>query len=275
MIGRRAIVGLSLLCALLFSAIAVQSAAATVGTKGTKITAFTCEREKGATNLEFEDPHCDNKTGKGEYKHVEIPVNKPTEIEATNETTGGATSTQVLEGSPFKVATKIECTTLGGSGTVENSEPSSKAHKITGKGTLNYTNCTVVKPTPCTLKEVVATIGSVETTEELTGPKGEEKAMGLDFNSPEGKPFATVELEGASCPLKGSPFPVEGFVTVTNGPGTAEAQNKTWSGATAVVTPEMSSLTAGGRPATYSGIATYKMKTADKTGAAITTTTVT
>jgi hypothetical protein len=268
MIGRRATVGLSLLCALLFSALAVQNAAATAGTN---TTVFTCEKVDIGN---YTDPHCDKKqlVANG-YEHKVITGQTP--LEVTNGTTGGATSTQVLEGSPFKVATKIECTTLGGSGTVENSEPSAKVHKITGKGTLKYTNCTVVKPTPCTLKEVVATIGSVETTEGLTGPKGEANAMGLDFNSPAGKPFATIELEGASCPLKGSPFPVEGFVTVTNGPGTEEAQNKAWSGATAVVTPEMSSLTAGGRPATYSGIATYKMETVDKTGAAVTTTTAT
>jgi hypothetical protein len=265
MIGRRAIVGLSLLCALLFSAFAVQSAAATAGAN---ITAFTCEP---VAIGKYEDAHCDRRvdTANG-YEHKLITEKTP--LEPTNVTTGGATSTQVLEGSPFKVATKIECKTLTGEGTVENSEPEAKKHKIRGSGTLNYTNCTVVKPTPCTLKEVVATIGSVETTEGLTGPKGEANAMGLDFNSPEGKPFTTITLEGAECPLKGSPFPVEGFVTLTNGPGTEEAQNKAWSGATAVVTPAMSSLTAGGRPATYSGIATYKMKGG---GAAVTTTTST
>jgi hypothetical protein len=271
MIGRKATVGLSLLCALFFSAIAVQSAAATAGTN---ITAFTCTKVAGTG--EFKDAHCDKKESTaGGYNH-EV-VKGTTEIEATNDLgTGGAASTQVLEGSPFKVATRIECNTLTGSGTVENSEPSAKVHKLTGKGTLNYTNCTVVKPTPCTVKEpIVATIGSVETTEGLVGPKGEANAMGLDFNPEPGKPFATVTLEGATCPLKGSPFPVEGFVTVTNGPGTAEPQTNKHSGATAVVTPAMSTLTAAGRPATYEGIATYRMKTVDKTGAAITTTTVT
>jgi hypothetical protein len=268
MIGRRATVGLSLLCALLFSAIAVQSAAATAGTN---ITAFACEKVAAGATGEFNDAHCDSKiVTKDGYNHKLITGK--TEFEVTNETTGGAKSTAVFEGTPFKVQTKIECTTLTGEGTIENSEPSAGVHKLTGNGVLRYTECTVVKPTPCTLNEVVVSIGSVETQEGLTDPLNNSNGMGIELKPGAGL-FASIILQNVSCPLFNKTFPVEGSVIVTNGPGTAEPQNRPWSGATAVVTPAMSNLTAATRPATYSGIATVKMKGGNS--AAITTTTVT
>jgi hypothetical protein len=271
MIGRKATVGLSLLCALLFSTTAVQSAAATAGTN---ITGYTCAKVANKATGEFQDAHCDvKKATENGYEHKVLTG--VTEAEATNETTGGATSTQVIEGSPFKVATKISCKTLVGEGTIENSEPSAGVHKLTGRGTLSLTNCTVEKPTPCTVKEpIVTTIGSVETQEALTGPKGEANAMGFEYKPEAGKPFTTITLEGPTCPLT-APFPVEGSVIATGGPGTAEPQTSKWSGATVVSTKEasMSKLTAATRPSTYEGIVTYRMK--DATKAAITTTTVT
>ena len=269
MIGRKAMVGLPLLCALLFSAIAVQNASATAGTN---ITGFTCAKVASKATGEFKDAHCDEKKStENGYKHELITGT--TEAEATNETTGGAKSTQVIEGSPFKVAAKIECTTLTGSGTIENSEPSAKVHKLTGSGTLQLTGCTVVKPAKCTLKEPFVTkIGSVETQEVLTGPKGEANAMGFEYRSPAGEPFGIITLQGAECAIK-EPCAVEGSVIATGGPGSAEPQTSTWSGATAVVTPAMSSLTIASRPSTYEGTVTYRRK--DATKAAITTTTVT
>jgi hypothetical protein len=272
MIGRKAMVGLSLLCALLFSAIAVQSASATAGTK---ITAFACVSSGGETNRDFSDAHCDSwaTPGTGTWEHKVLGQKTPTEVEASNVTTGGTKATAVMEASPAKVETKIECTTLSGTGAFENSEPSSKVHKITGTGALEYTGCTVVKPAKCTTKAINIKIGSTETQEGLTGPKGEAAAMGLELKAEAGKPFTTVTLEGAECALKGNPFPVEGSVLVTNGPGESESQNNKWSGATGVVTPAMSSLVAGGRLATLSGIVTFKMKGGDSS--AITDTTVT
>jgi hypothetical protein len=55
MIGRRAVVSLSLLSALLFSAFAAQSASAT---KATNTTTFTCVKGTPGTE-QFEDAHCD------------------------------------------------------------------------------------------------------------------------------------------------------------------------------------------------------------------------
>ena len=86
MIGRRATVGLSLLCALAFCAFAAQSASAA---KAVNTTAFTCV--EGATK-DFSDAHCDTKVtaGTGQYGHVVIPQGTTTEVVGENTTTGGA-----------------------------------------------------------------------------------------------------------------------------------------------------------------------------------------
>jgi hypothetical protein len=84
MIGRRAVVGLSLLSALLFCAFAAQSASAALKTS-TNTTGFTCV--KGVTEKgDFKDEHCDEtNVGKGAFKHELIPLNTTTEVEFSNE----------------------------------------------------------------------------------------------------------------------------------------------------------------------------------------------
>jgi hypothetical protein len=256
MIGRKAIVGLSLLCAFLFSAFSAQGVSAA---SATNTTAFACVKVAAGATGEFEDAHCDRKVStKDGYTHQLI--NGKTQVETTNETTGGAKSTGILEASPFKVATRIECSIASGEGTFENTEPSAKVHSGIGSGSSKFSNCTVIKPVKCTTKEIVAKIGSGVPLEGLTGPNGEANAMGGELQPEAGKPFATITLEGAECALNGLPFPVEGSAIATNGPGTAEAQNRKWTGGTAVYTPAMSNLVAGGRPATISITTTVKMK---------------
>jgi hypothetical protein len=65
MSGRKAIVGLSLLCALVFCAFGAATASAAGGS-----TAFTCV--KGAASADFEDEHCDKGKVGGGFGHVEI-----------------------------------------------------------------------------------------------------------------------------------------------------------------------------------------------------------
>jgi hypothetical protein len=81
MTGRtRAIAGACLLCALLVSAFAAQSASAV--TKGT--TAFTC-KETGTGD--FKDAHCKEgvSPGTGSFKHVEVAKDTTTHITVTDE----------------------------------------------------------------------------------------------------------------------------------------------------------------------------------------------
>ena len=271
MIGRRATVGLALLCAIAFSAIAVQSASAAAATKTTLV---TCVKVTPGTGTFF-DAHCDEdsslKEGEFEHKPLKSEIGKTTEVVISNETTGGTTSVQKLKGLPFGVKSSIECTKATGTGSVGNTEPKAEEHKISGKATLEYSGCTALEPVKegkklCKVKEpIVATIGSAEGLEGLTGPNGEKEAMGIEYKSEAGKPFATITLEnnGAEvCPLTGKPFPVEGSVIGTSGPGVASVQTNAWAGATTIFIPgsEMGKLTAGGKAAEYTGNTTLRMK---------------
>ena len=85
MIGRRAVVGLALLCALAFSAIAASSALAVEET-----TAYTCVETPG----DFSDAHC--KSGPpGKFSHVEITPETTTEIEFSNKELGASTKEEL------------------------------------------------------------------------------------------------------------------------------------------------------------------------------------
>ena len=262
MIGRRTTVGLALLCALLFSAIAVKSASAAAATN---TTAFTCVKTAVPETGTFNDAHCDSDTAnkKGNFEHEQLPIGKTLEGETTNETTGGVRVPMTLKGTPFSVKTHIECQVAGGKGSGGNTETKVGVHGGSGKGTSEFTNCTVKEPLNCTVKEpIVATIEAGQGLEGLEGPKGEVNAMGGELRAEAGKPFATITLEGEKCALKGKPFPVEGSVIATSGPGTSEPQTNKWTGATAVYTAAMTSKTllAGGKPAELVGTTTVRLK---------------
>jgi len=232
MIGRKATLGLALLCALFFSAIAVQSAGATVSNN---TTAVTCV--EGGGNLDFTDAHCDKKVGdkEGKFGHVTIANGTTTEIEASNETTGGATVASKLFGEPFKVQTEIECTKLSGTGSLTNSGEGT-THKVSGPATTNFSGCTVKKPAKCTVKEPIVAETIAEGVDGLEG-KGE---MGLEFKPKVGNTFSVVTLEGAECALKGKPFNVEGTAIGTSGSG---SQTSKHTGATLVFTKAMTEKT--------------------------------
>lgn len=270
MIGRRATVGLSLFCALLFCAFAAQSASAA---SATNTTAFTCVEIAAGTGA-FTDAHCDSK-GKGNFEHQELTakIGETTQVIVTNEKTASSTTASepaVLKGEPFKVKTEITCTVVSGSGTLGNTEPSAKVHKVSGKITTNFSKCTVAKPAKCTVKEPIVVAAETEGVEGLGAGKNE---MGVEFK-PEGgkKTFTTITLEGAECPLKGLPFNIEGTAIATGGTAT---QTEKHSGATAVFTKAMTekTLKAAEKFAWFSAKTTVRMEGAG--GNPITLTTVT
>lgn len=82
--GPKAILSLSLICALVLSALAAPNALAAKGT-----TASTCVKGGGAKD--FTDAHC-TKAGKGEFGHVEIAPGTSTKFIATNEKTATETT---------------------------------------------------------------------------------------------------------------------------------------------------------------------------------------
>lgn len=241
MIGRRAAVGLSVLCALLICAFVAQSASAAAG-KNT--TAFTCVEGGGAKD--FSDAHCDTNVGegKGKFGHVVVPLKEKITIAITNAKTKNSTTEStntVLKGTVFGVKTEIVCKTVEGSGTLTNEEPSAKVHTVKGTVEAKFSSCTVAKPAlGCKVKEPITVSSNVEGVEELGAGKNE---MGLEFK-PTGAHFASVVIEG--CFIAGT----------YNTDGTAIATSNTsntgkFSGATSVFTGAMTkeTLKLSGNPA--------------------------
>ena len=256
MTGHRAILGLSLLCALLFCALAAQSASAAPG-KNT--TAFTCVENGGIKD--FQDPHCDKKieAGGGKFGHVLIPLNATTEITVTN----AKTKNKTLESSPtvfkFKFAgeeVEISCKTVHGLGTLHNVEPFLKEHKVTGTLTIKVTECKVEKPAKCTVKEPIEFKTEFEGVEGL-GP--EANTHGIEFRPHVGGGGAlvTIAFEGLECVLSGKVAPVVGTMIATGTPTPEEKH----SGATLKFTKEMTkeTLTVDKQPAEHSGGLTLRM----------------
>jgi hypothetical protein len=149
-------------------------------------------------------------------------------LEANTETA----QTQELLGTPFGVATHINCSKLATSGEIEGTNK--------GKATLKYSECTVTKPANCTVKEPI----EVKATTLLVGS---EPGVEVEFKPETSETFTTITLLGASCSIK-EPFNVTGT-----------QKCKLPSGETAAESHEIacetsgSTLKAGGKTATYKG----------------------
>ena len=243
MIGRRAAVGLSLLCTLVLYTLAAQSASAA---KAVNTTAVTCVEGKG--ELDFSDAHCDSKVtaGTGKYGHVAVPVNETKSIDGTNKGTGGITTPIVLKGKVFGAAAEITCstmTTTTGASAVHNVE-TEKKHTMTGNGTAVFTNCSVQKPLKCDVQEPIEAAATFEGVEGL-GP--EKNTMGVEYVGENKGTFATITFQnnGAeSCSLAGKSGSIEGSVIGTSN----VSPSGKWTGATITFSAanEMEKLLFGG-----------------------------
>jgi hypothetical protein len=276
MTGRRAAVGLSLLCALLFSAFAAQSASA-LGTQ-----AFTCASGSSGTGvgpLQFEDAHCDKSTtepSKVKFVHKEISgtVEGRTHIHVSNKETKNATTeaisalltTENFHGFAKVEITCNEVTSEGATGVnwLKNTEIGG-VKQVEGEVKLHYANnggdCVVTGVKNCTTATVTAAQAKFISVE----PAAEE--MGLKFEPViAGGNFAEITLHG-TCAIAGMAFPVRGSFTATSPAG------PNGGGATLVVTPAMSNLTLGGVAVTTSQTTTTRMKTNETLESAIALTT--
>jgi hypothetical protein len=181
MTGRRAIVGLSLLCALAFCAFAAPSASA-AGT-----TAVTCvETPKGEG---FSDAHCDNAVSEGAtFKHEAIPANTTTEIELTNEKTTADTKgavSSLLTGELGGVkAVEITCKTVKGTGSLTNKEEKGSM-LASGSATIEHSECVVAKPAGCIVKEPILYEANFKTY-------GNETEMGVEFTGAKAGEFGAI-----------------------------------------------------------------------------------
>ncbi len=246
MIGRKAVIGLALLCSLAFCAIVAQGAAA-------EQTAFTCAPGAGSgTTSDFSDAHCDNtvKTGTGSFHHVEIPKNTSTEITLTN----AATENETKSATPAHLfvtklhgiaEVEVNCSTVAGTGTMENTEVGG-VMGASGKGTIKFTGCTANHN--CTVAEPIEAKVKTELVDGLAssgmGQKVEPQTAG--------GPFTSITFLGASCPLKlFGAIPVAGSTI-----GTAHGEPNGM-GAT-LYFGEMNSVTVGGEPVGLTGKVTLK-----------------
>jgi hypothetical protein len=268
MIGRRAVIGLSLLCALLFSAIVAQGASAATNGQ-TAVTCVPVEAKKG----DFEDAHCDKNVGTnlGSFAHKALTANPTTEVEGTNAGTKNSTkesTSAVLKGEAALAKVEITCTGVASVETIEN-KLVGEHHEVVGKGPnagggfdIKYTGCTVQKPsTKCTIVGGAITAKATAVTSETIGK--EKNEMGVVF-SPEvvgGATLPFVEISfagGAECALNGQTFPVQGSAA---GVGTPPSTSG-FSGATVNFTDARTTETLkfGGKPAGLDSVVTVKMK---------------
>jgi hypothetical protein len=182
-----------MLCALVFSAFAAQSASA-AGT-----TAFTCKKKAVEGGAGFSKEHCkttDAVSTGAKYEHVAIANGTKTDITGTNEKTNAetnATTITELHATLNGVKVTLNATGVHGEGTMENKEEEGEmvAH---GTGRIHYTGVTLTPPFDANC-EVVSddashTPGTV-TTEELTA---KTVAGGLQFKPAAGEVFATFEI---------------------------------------------------------------------------------
>ncbi len=239
MTGRRAIIGLSLLCTLALSAFAAQSASA-----GT--TAFTCAKGQGGVG--FSDEHCTKAVQTGAtFEHVAIAVDKETKYEATNEKT--AEETKKSTPATFKfilvgVEVHIVCTGLSATGAMENKTVLKNMYVFFNVSTFSITGCKVEKPVNCTLKEPITLTAAEGTTNGVEEEKGEEPA--IEFKPGEST-FGELTFSGEKCALKGMTTKIGGTLV-----GTAK-------GATVEFTAAHNTMIIAGKPVTFTGTVTPRM----------------
>ncbi|HEX5609269.1 MAG TPA: hypothetical protein VFX45_04155 [Solirubrobacterales bacterium] len=212
MTGRRAIVGLCMLCALLVSAFAAQGASA-VGTTG-----YTCNTTGTAVGTKFSDAHCKTSNVNGEFRHVEIPKGTTTELTVSNETTEGVKDNTLFKFTIAGSAISFTGTTTSGSGWMTNAEEGGEmfAH---GEGTATYTGITASGG--C---KVFTDSGAGKGEEGVihTEPlKGSTKGQGdsVKFEPAAGTVFARFLLEGCTNTGVNGTYTVTGAIksTTVNG----------------------------------------------------------
>jgi hypothetical protein len=219
--GRRAIIGLSLLCALVFSAYAAPSAFAVKGT-----TAFTCVKKAGGT---LRGEHClTTGTATQEFTHEEIAVGTLTETEGTNEKTAnttGSSTEPLLTAVSGGVNVEISCENESATGKLENQKPGAFMKVKGSEIVIIYTKCV----TKGALAELECKVKGEEVkTEKLTSETG-ENGMTVEFKPPV-ETFTTITLEGCTNKAFNEAFPVKGTVKAIPEGATLRTSNLTSTG---------------------------------------------
>jgi hypothetical protein len=251
MIGRRAVIGLSLLCALAFSAIAATGAMAETKTT----TAFTCVPAEGGEG--FSREHCsaaDAVSVGAKFKHAEITANSWTPIHASNEKTAEETkkSTEpILHAIIGGLKATITCKTMTTTGELENFFEGG-VMDVKGRNV-------VIKFEGCVLSGTLATIESCKINEEkITTNELESTSlvntMEAEYKPQVGKVFATFKLkECKTAKLNETTFEVLGTSKAISDGATIETNEATSAG-----------LTVAGQAAQFTSKSTLRMINAKK-----------
>jgi hypothetical protein len=264
MIGSRATIGLSLLCALAFSAISATGAMAENKTS----TAFTCVKKVKKGGAGFSKEHCaaaDAVSTEAEFEHVEIPPGKPTVIDGSNEKTATETTAPtnaVMTATIGGLKAVITAKKLTATGELENFEdPVTKAMDVKSKKVIMHFEEAVLSGALATVEGCKVAKSEI-TTNELTSTSL-VNTMEAEYSGPGGV-FAVVSLEG--CKTKELN---EKGISVT---GTSKAIGD---GATLETTvASTSGLKAGGQAASYTSKLTVRRTTGTTQEAPISGTTI-
>jgi hypothetical protein len=218
MIGRRAILGLCMLCALAFSAIAAQGASAVTGT-----TAFTCKKVTPAVETAgFKDEHCKEAvSSNANFEHVAFAQETTTKFTSSNITTGTERSITRLKSVQAGIEFEISANIAAGSGWLTNAL-NEKEHYVHGEGTVTFSEVRVTKPANkgC---EVFTDNGGVEEGVETVMTKqlkGTTKGQGdrVKIEPAVGTTLATFFVTNCTVPALNGTYEVTGSLTgTTNG----------------------------------------------------------
>jgi uncharacterized Zn-binding protein involved in type VI secretion len=247
--GRRAVIGLSLLSALVLCAFAAPSAMAVKGT-----TAFTCAQS--APTIEFEDEHCTKKGQFGSDKWGHETFVGSTQASVTNNITGGQHSFLRFKFELAGVKAELEATKfLSGTGTtVLNKENGAKQMEATGGNDGEFTEITVIKPAKCTLKSVNLEKGTGQTKVVQNAAKEEE--MWIEFTT-SGGVFVKFAMEGPECALKEKTIEVKGTAKANVLTSQTQLDGPTLQ---FTIAQTEKTLQVGGKPATFEGTFTVRNK---------------
>jgi hypothetical protein len=224
MIGHR-VLGLSLLCAFLFCALAAPSAMAESKTT----TAYTCAPVE--SKAQFSDEHCLKGTGEGKgFVHQELVPFSLTEITGTNEKTASETKSSTntaLKGITEGSEVEIICTGASTTGRLQNAVTEKGEMLIEGEEiVITFTSCTVAKPAKgnCKVKG-----GKIETLPNRSTTLG--KGMAMEFFPGETPWLGEVVLEGCTNEKLNKHYKIEGTLI-------APITGATWSTTEAQTTAE-------------------------------------
>lgn len=243
MTGRKAIVGLCILCALAFSAFAAQSALAVKGT-----TLFTCKKE--GPGHSFTKAHCksgDFSPGNGEYEHVTFAEGTTTEFTGTNAGNGSDTKTTILtklKSVSSGVAIEFQAAEVHWVGWLTNAKDAiTGEHYFHGRFKVTHKGVAVTAPKEKGCKVKGGEIVSNE-LEATTAGKGDA----VTISPVSGSAVESITVEGCSIPALNKEYKLEGSINCPMDGSTIECTHAN--------TTEQGTLTLSGQKAGLEGTVT-------------------